>query len=208
MSDTLLDPIAAPTTSAFGRILRLPFALRAPEPRFVAVEAVQRHWEAIRANRIAPARDEIDPRPLAANLDVLFIGEMVAPRVARLRLCGQHLGDLLGMDPRGMPLSAFFTFAARDAVGEALEQVTQGARVMLPLRAESGLGRPGLDGMLALMPLTDRAGKMSRVLGVLETVGQIGRAPRRFNLSAPHRAVTAVPVKGTPVLRVITGGRA
>lgn len=207
MSDKSFDPIA-PQDPARGGILRLPFALRAPTPRFLAVEAVQSHWDAMRGGRIAPARDEIDPRPLAANLDVLFIAEMVAPRVARLRLCGQHLGNLLGMDPRGMPLSAFFTFEARDEVGEALEQVVQGARVTLPLRAESGLGRPGLEGMLALLPLTDRQGQMSRVLGVLETQGQIGRAPRRFKLSAPRRTIAAAPVRGTPVLRVIEGGRA
>ncbi|GAB4266577.1 MAG: hypothetical protein Kow0013_15800 [Pararhodobacter sp.] len=198
------------------------------EGRFPAVAAVQRHWEALRGSRVAPARTEIDPRPLAQCLEVMFVAELVAPHVARLRLCGQHLNDLLGMEPRGMPLGVFFRPEARSELDIALEQVAQGARVTLPLRAQGGFGRPALEAMLALMPLTDADGRMSRVLGVLESEGQIGRAPRRFGLGAPARAtVPARPLPeartpstltpsartpstrrpGRPVLHVIEGGR-
>ena len=178
---------------------------------FPAVEAVQGYWESIRGGRAAPARSEIDPRPLADNLNVLFIAERIAPGIARLRLCGQHFADLLGMEPRGMPLSVLFTTGAREDLATALEHVARGARVTLPLRADKGLGRPGLDGMLALMPLADAQGKITRILGVLETQGQIGRAPRRFSLSQPVQRPSAerpAPAAGQPRLRLVQGGKA
>ncbi|MCB1394507.1 MAG: PAS domain-containing protein [Rhodobacter sp.] len=183
-----------------------------PAPiRFPAVASVQAHWEALRGGRTAPARAEIDPRPLAECLSVMFVAELVAPGVARLRLAGQSLGDLLGMEPRGMPLSVFVEQQDRDELADALQQVAQGVRVILPVRSVSGFARPALDGLLALMPLTDAQGRISRVLGVLETAGPVGRAPRRFSLGKPLAAGVAGaaprPVRGRPTLRVIKGGR-
>jgi len=183
-----------------------------PEPiRFPAVASVQTHWETLRGGRTAPARAEIDPRPLAGCLSVMFVAELVAPGVARLRLAGQSLGDLLGMEPRGMPLSVFVEPQDREELADALRQVAQGARVTLPVRSAAGFAKPALDGMLALLPLTDAQGRISRVLGVLETEGPVGRAPRRFSLGKPLAAGAPVasprPVPGRPALRVIDGGR-
>ena len=189
-----------------ARVLRLPFA-KAPEaPDFAVVRAVQAHWEALRAGRTAPARADVDPRSMAMCLDKVFVAELIAPGVARFRLAGQHLSELVGMEPRGMPVSVLFEGAGREELASALRQVQQGARVALPLRSDRAIGQPVLDGMLALMPLTDAQGKMTRVLGVLETIGPVGRAPRRFRtLSAPRETR---PLVGKPVLRVIAGGRA
>lgn len=194
-------------TSEVGRAI--PFAPKASlDLSYPAIATVQAHWETLRAGRTAPARSEIDPRPLAASLDVLFIAELVAPEVARLRLCGQHFSDLLGMEPRGMPLSVFFVPEARAGLAATLSQVAKGVRATLPLRAEKCLGRPGLDGMMALMPLADHAGNISRILGILETHGQIGRAPRRFKLTAPVPSTGYPnPQKGPPSLTVIRGGQ-
>ena len=186
MSDLLSESNSTPLSSA--DIFRLPGSPRNAEPDFPAVRAVQAHWETLRAGRVCPSRAEVDPKPLAHCLDVMFVAELVAPTVARLRLCGQQLGELLGMEPRGMPLSVFFHAEARVELTNALQQLAQGARVTLPLRSPAGLGQPVIDGVLALMPLTDHEGRITRILGVLETRGPAGRAPRRFNLSAPMRA--------------------
>ncbi len=165
--------------------LRLPFALRGrSRPDFDAIRALCDYWESQRRGRIAPARSEIEAAPLADMLRFMFIAEIIAPGVARLRFAGQHLHDLLGMEPRGMPLSCLMAAPARDEVAEALMRVQRGARVQLPLRAPRGLGKPVIDGLLALLPLTNAAGRITRVLGMLETHGPIGRTPRRFELSA------------------------
>lgn len=209
MSDALTEH---PTGRKPGDLVRLPQSLRNGEADYPAVRAVQRHWEDLRGARLCPSRAEVDPKPLAHCLDVMFVAELVAPGVARLRLSGQQLADLLGMEPRGMPLSVFFAGEARQDLIHALAQVAQGARALLPLKAESGLGQPPLEGLLALLPLTDTEGKITRILGVLETHGPAGRAPRRFRLAAPARTALdqppARPAEGLrPRLRVIQGGK-
>jgi len=205
-------PLATTLRQQAGKILRLPFAMRGPEPAFPMTAQVQHYWDELRGTRTAPARSEIDPRRLSPALEFTFIAEFVAPQVARLRIAGRHLEDLLGMDPRGMPLGVFFSLDARNELANALEHVAQGARAQLPLKAEGGIGKPGLDGVLSLMPMTDGLGRISRVLGVLETHGQIGRTPRRFRLSAdwqqvPRPVPAPLPAGGRPQLRVVQGGR-
>lgn len=212
-------------------LLRLPFALRGPALEYPLATRVLRYWDELRGTRSAPARSEIDPRHISQALEYTFIAEFVTPDIARLRIAGRQFEDLLGMDPRGMPLGVYFSLDARDELALALAQVSQGARAQLPLRGESGLGKPGLDGLLLLLPLTDAAGRITRVLGVLETHGQIGRTPRRFRLAAsevritapipspahspspaPSPAAAASPQRAAPgtrpQLRVIRGGRA
>jgi hypothetical protein len=201
-----------------ARILRLPFALRAPVLDYPAVCGVQAYWDRLRAGRTMPARSEVDPREISAALAHTFVAEIVAPGVARLRVAGSHLNDLLGMEARGMPLSVYMTGASRHELAQAIQQVAQGARAQLPLRSDGGIGKPALDGLLVLMPLRDRAGQPTRILGVLETHGQIGRLPRRFRLAGPvtrlvdtpEPAAASRPARpdGRPVLSVIQGGRA
>ncbi|MCC5970887.1 MAG: PAS domain-containing protein [Pararhodobacter sp.] len=223
-------PITRQLREQAGKILRLPFALRAPALDYPLADSVLRYWDGLRGTRLAPARAEVDPRNISQALEYTFIAELVTPEIARLRITGRHFEDLLGMDPRGMPLGVFFALDARDELAQALSQVSQGARAQLPLRGESGLGKPGLDGLLILLPLTDAQGQITRVLGVLETHGQIGRHPRRFKLSGARMQHPAQPVPAAtgaspaparpmrpappvekagarPQLRVITGGR-
>lgn len=225
-------PVVTQLREQAGKILRLPFALRGPTLDYPLAAQVLHYWEEVRGDRVAPARSEIDPRAIAQALEYTFIAELVTPQIARLRIAGRHFEQLLGMDARGMPLGVFFSLDARDELALALAQVAQGARAQLPLRGESGLGKPGLDGLLVLLPLTDSQGQITRVLGVLETHGQIGRHPRRFKLAAqqgpiatrpksdtrstpiahtqpatPAPARPARPATGRPQLLVIKGGR-
>lgn len=213
MTDTPA-PLAAKLRAQAGKILRLPFALRTPVPAFGVAGEVLRYWDALRGTRAAPARSELNPRELSHALEFIFIAEFVAPQVARIRIAGQHIEALLGMEPRGMPLGVLFSLDARTELAAALQQVAQGARAHLPLRADGGIGKPGLDGLLILLPLTDGLGQISRMMGVLETRGQIGHTPRRFRLGAdrvqPELAVPAprpLPTGGRPQLRVVQGGR-
>lgn len=171
---------------------------------------VLQYWEGLRQGAPVPGRAQIDPAALAGVLEHLFLAELVAPGVARLRLAGQKLTELLGMEPRGMPLSIFLDAGGRLELDQALRQMTTGVRVVLPLRAETGLGQPGLDGQLALMPLTETEGRITRLLGVLETCGVVGRVPRRFRLAAPPRPMDqpdAVVGRRAGRFTVIEGGR-
>lgn len=87
----------------------------------------------------------------------------------------------MGMEVRGMPLTALFAPPARPRLSQGLAQVFAGpARAMLTLAADRRLGKPALAGRLLLLPLRDDFGRVSRALGCLVTDGRIGRAPRRF----------------------------
>jgi hypothetical protein len=217
-SMTDITNVASLVQEQAARILRLPFAVRAPVLDYPSVSAVQAYWEELRGGRGMPARSEVDPAAISAALSHTFIAEMVAPGVARLRVAGSHLNDLLGMEARGMPLSVYMTGETRRELAAAIQQVSQGARAQLPLRSDPGIGKPALDGLLALMPMRDRAGQATRILGVLETHGQIGRLPRRFRLAGQvtrlvdtpeaAEAVRAHCPAARPKLSVIQGGRA
>ncbi len=168
---------------------------------------VIRYWSSLREGNQPPRRSQIEATALAQSLPDVFLAEIITPRVARFRLCGHRIEDLMGMDMRGMPLTVLFHGAARQDITDALEQVALGARVMLSLQGESGFGLPGLSASLALLPLTDDAGRITRILGVIDRTGTPGRTPRRFTLAKAQDLARAPLAPAAPVLRVIAGGK-
>ncbi|WP_232830666.1 PAS domain-containing protein [Tropicimonas sp. IMCC34011] len=153
------------------------------ENRFSAISAVEAYWKEIRASRPVPFRSEVDPRRIEDALEYAFILERIAPGIARFRLAGMHLSDLMGMEVRGMPLTAMFMPEARRPVSDTLERVFSGpAAATLTMAGQRGTGRPPLDARLILLPLRSDMGDITRVLGCLVSEGPIGRAPRRFEL--------------------------
>lgn len=148
---------------------------------FPALGRVEAYWEGLRDGRLMPARAEVDPRGIADVLEYAFILESVAPGIARIRLAGMHLNDLMAMEVRGMPITAMFLPEARRELQKVTEQVLdEPAAVRLTLGSDTGFTRPALDGQMMLLPLRDAHGNATRILGVLETRGRIGRGPRRF----------------------------
>lgn len=170
---------------------------------FPLVTKVCAYWSGLRARHALPKRTMIDPSAMAEALPHLFLAEFISPRVVRIRLCGHALEDMMGMDLRGMPLTALFTAGARADIMAALEQVGHGARATLALQAEPGFGQPDMIAQLALMPLTDEEGRITHAMGVVERHGQIGRRPRRFSSIRAEPTVT----DAAPMFRVITGGK-
>lgn len=151
--------------------------------KFPVLSTVEAYWEGLRAGRLLPRRSEIDPRGIENALEFAFILERIAPGVARMRIAGSHLTDLMGMEVRGMPASTFFTPAARARFGDTLEAVFDGpATATLDLVAERSIGKPALDARMLLLPLQSDLGDVSRVLGCLVTKGNVGRSPRRFEI--------------------------
>jgi len=159
--------------------------------------ALRAYWEALRNGRDVPMRSEIDPRGIETALEYAFIIERIAPGMARLRIAGMHLNDLMGMEVRGMPLTALFAPVGRKTVAEALEACFNGPNVVeMVLQAETSLGKPPMSARLILMPLKSDLGDVNRALGCLIADGQIGRTPRRFEVSAVSLSQV---VAGAPV---------
>lgn len=152
--------------------------------RFPVISEVQAYWEGLRAGRQVPLRSEVDPRGIERALEYAFVLERIAPQVSRFRLAGMHLNDLMGMEVRGMPVTSFFTPPTRVRVAEIIERVFQGPEIAeLSLIGEGGMGKPPIEARLLILPLKSDLGDISRALGCLVSQGQIGRTPRRFELS-------------------------
>lgn len=187
---------------------------------FAQLQAVRAYWEAMRPGAGLPRREDLNPRGMATALEQVFLVEQVAPNHGRLRLAGMALSDLLGMDLRGMPITALLEPVARARLSDALAGLFRGEHVLdLRLEAERGIGKPALSGRMLLLPLAASRDEPRLALGCLCTAGQIGRAPRRFAIARllrevlPEPAVQAVgpgiaapvlaPVKGKPNLRLV-----
>ncbi|WP_375172924.1 PAS domain-containing protein [Pseudooceanicola sp.] len=170
----------------------------AASSRYQPLREVEGYWDALRAGRLVPRRSDIDPRGIERALEYAFVLERIAPGLGRLRIAGSHLTDLLGMEVRGMPLSALFAAGTRGGISEVLEQVfSDPAKAELQLTSDRSLGKPALEGRMILLPLKSDLGDITRVLGCLVTQGRIGRAPRRFEIAG----VEVRPLLGDAVVR-------
>ncbi len=159
---------------------------------YVAIAQVEAYWEALRGDRLLPKRSDIDPRGIEQALANAFILERVAPGHARLRVAGSHLSELLDMEVRGMSVTAFLENDARTQVAQALEDIFQTpCSMMLDLVSKGGDGTPEIEGRMLILPLLSDLGDASRALGCFVTKGDIGIAPRRFDI----RKMQLTPVK-------------
>ncbi|MFZ5961733.1 PAS domain-containing protein [Thalassococcus sp. BH17M4-6] len=158
---------------------------RETDQRSAPLREVEAYWTALCGTDTLPLRSQIDPRGIEGALEYAFLAERISPRLAKLRVAGSHLSDLMGMQVAGMPVSALFTPKDRDRLAEAVEALFARPAVLhLQLQAAGGFGRSGLDGTMLLMPLLSDFGEVSRALGCLVTQGRIGRTPRRFDIAA------------------------
>ena len=145
---------------------------------------VEAYWHALRGNRQMPKRSEIDPRGIEDALESTFIVERIAPGVARLRIAGSALSDMMGMEVRGMPITSFFMPDARRGISDAIEEVFQRPAICnMRLTSPSEGNNPRVTGRMILLPLKSDLGDVSRVLGCLVAPGEKGAAPRRFEIT-------------------------
>ena len=159
---------------------------REREKRLEPLRVVESYWHDLATTRgEVPLRSEIDPRSIENALEYAFLAERIAPGLAKLRVAGAHLNDLMGMETSGMPLSTLFTPGARDVLADAVTRVfAESLMVKIRLTGEEGFGRNGLQGDLLLLPLRSDMGDMTRMIGALVTTGRIGRTPRRFDIES------------------------
>jgi hypothetical protein len=165
-----------------------------------ALSLVEAYWDALRAGREMPKRSEIDPRGIESALEHAFILERVAPGVARMRIAGSHLHDIMGMEARGMPITAFFEQDARLKIAGLLEEVFQTpATAEVLMQSSASLGQSTLEARMILLPLKSDLGDVSRILGCMVSLGDIGTAPRRFDVrSVTTRKLGKAHLSDTP----------
>lgn len=147
-------------------------------------EQVFAYWEALRGPARAPDRARLDPDGLEGALDRIAIAEEIAPGLGRMRLAGLRYAGLLGMEVRGMPVSALVQVEDRARLAGLLDRVFATAAVAeLTVSAAEGPGRPGLSGGLLMLPLADARRGRRLALLLLSLPGEIGEAPRRLRIA-------------------------
>lgn len=170
--------------------------MRDEQTQAAAFAEIEAYWHALRpASGDLPRRDAFDPRGIAGQLRHTMLLERIAPGQARIRLAGSTVCDLMGMDLRGMPLSAVMAPEGRAALPLWLEQVFDGpALLWLDLQGERGLLRPACTGRMLVLPMLGLDGKPDRALACLLTEGNPGRPPRRFEVTGAD----VRPIEGLP----------
>jgi hypothetical protein len=170
------------------------------------IRQAEAYWSALRPGAGIgsgiPRRTQIDPRGLENILQFAFIVERIAPGIARFRLAGHHLNELAGMEVRGMPLTSFFTPAARTRISAVLEHMFDAPAVAeLTLTSEARRRRPVCEARMILLPLENEAGQVTRALGVLiADEVPVDDAALRFDLGTttlrPVSGVVPTPLPG------------
>lgn len=174
-----------------------------------ALDTIERYWQQIRQTQgTPPARPQLDPRGFSKALSNCFVAEAVAPCHLRLRVAGQHLHELMGMDMRGMPLSALLLPESRPELERRIESLLDGSGtpVRLGLISPRSYGRQALFAGLLLLPLARENGLPPRILGALSAVGTVGWTPRRFQILGDTPPSATPDPNKRPALRVIEGG--
>ena len=147
------------------------------------LQSLEKYWQALRHAQKLPSRNDIEPSQIDAALPHAFILQKVAPGIARMRVAGQRLNDLLKMDARGMPISTFFAPEAKDEIARLVEAAfSDPAIVSVQLTSPGSIVRPQMTGTMLLLPLRDNDGETTRILGAIVTAGQSGTRPRRFDI--------------------------
>jgi hypothetical protein len=147
------------------------------------LHALELDWRRMCGNAMTPTHVGLAPVKLDAALPHAFVLRRIEPGMARFRIAGQRLHDLLHMDPRGMSFGAFFTEAARDTALELLDAAfTLPAILAIPLIAPRRFGLAPVRGTALLLPMRDAAGDVTRMLGALVTSGSVPRRGVRFDI--------------------------
>lgn len=165
------------TPQPFSGLTRL---LRRATQEDAALDAISDYWHGLRRGHAVPRRADLDPRGFSDHVSSVFVLEKIAPGLARFRIAGQQVSEVMGMDLRGMPLSALIQLGSRDALQADLVRLFEEPAI-LRMRLRSGAR---LTGAMLLLPLRSDLGDVSRALGILRTRGPVGSGVNRFGITS------------------------
>ncbi|MCL6282124.1 PAS domain-containing protein [Ruegeria sp. 2012CJ41-6] len=163
-----------------------------PRASLSPLRQAEAYWAALRQGDGVPKRAAIDPRGLSNLLQYAFILERVAPGLARFRLAGQHLTQLMDMEVSGVPLTALFAGPDRQAVSDHLTRLFDGPAIVdLTLCGQRRFGRKTPTARMILLPLRSECGNVDRALGVIVSEDASAKGIGQMHIeTAHHRAIS------------------
>ena len=162
------------------------------------------YWDALRAGRSAPERNDIEPGAIRGVLADTFVLDFDAESGFPFRIAGSRANALFGTELRGLSFLDLWREADRQTIKAVLQRVANDAEPTV-LRAEAR--PPELDSLqieTILLPLRHHGSTHSRILGAIAVeaapywVGLVGAGPAQLiSASAPNGAKSPV-AGGTP----------
>jgi hypothetical protein len=162
------------------------------------------YWDALRAGRSAPERNDIEPGAIRGILADTFVLDFDPQGGFPFRIAGSRANALFGTELRGLSFLELWREADRQAIRAVLQRVANDAEPTV-LRAEAR--PPGLDSLqieATLLPLRHHGSTHSRILGAIAVeaaphwVFLVGAGPARLiSASAPDGAKSPA-AGGTP----------
>ena len=153
------------------------------------------YWDALRAGRSAPERNDIEPGAIRGVLADTFVLDFDPLGGFPFRIAGSRANALFGTELRGLSFLELWREADRHTIRAVLQRVANDAEPIV-LRAEAR--PPGLDTLqieTILLPLRHHGSTHSRILGAIAVeaapywVGLVGAGPTRLiSASAPNGA--------------------
>ena len=182
--------------------------------------ALFRWWEAMRAERAAPHRAQLDLKQVAGLVPDLFIFERDRPRhTYRWRLAGTHLCELYRRELTGRDVFAGWDSFERDTMRRLLDGVTGRLQpAIMRLRLHTSLGQT-IGAELVALPLQPQNGTGIQVFGGLfpfRDTSRLGYDAITAQEMASARVIWTEPLPGDSLVtgtsgfkpfQVIPGGR-
>jgi hypothetical protein len=135
--------------------------------KHAATRMIFSYWDALRGERAAPERGEIEPGEIRHVLADTFILEIQEEGRCDFRLAGTRICALFGRELKGSQFDGVWTQAAKAEATRNVEIVTmETAGIVAGITGETSSGE-SLELEMILLPLRHRGRTHSRVLGAL-----------------------------------------
>ena len=168
------------------------------------------YWDALRGERAAPERGEIEPGEIRHILADTFILEIGPDRRADFRLGGTRLCALFGRELKGQALHKLWPAEARDEMQHFIDIVVdETAGLVVGLVGTTDQGER-IDLEMVLLPLRHQGKTHARLMGALSPAGApswIGVHPLTHLETVTHRVIwpsgrplPRAPVPGAPTV--------
>lgn len=150
------------------------------------------YWDALRGERSAPERGEIEPGEIRHVLADTFVLEVAPERTATIRLAGTRICAFFGRELKGEAFEGLWNESDRAALRDLMAIVgTEIAGIVAGVTGTTAEAH-SLDLELLLLPLRHRGTSQARQIGVLAPLSAafwIGASPLTGMVLKAHRHI-------------------
>lgn len=170
--------------------------------RHRSIRAVFNYWNALRGNRPAPSRTEIDPRRIASELGDVFMLDGAAGDYC-FRLAGSRIVASLGQPLTGKRFDTIWLDAARAPAQQALESpIVEGEPILIGIRAYEPVATEPKPTSVSSLRLQPRWPNLRQAGGTrpVERRGQLVGAGEMVLLPLTHQGTAGGRILGAMAL--------